>query len=115
MFEKTFERGATEELAAIHPPPDPAEAAEPGAAAGCAGAVMAEQQATLAVRVRIEHSRTQRDGWGYSTTVEVTSGDLDDLTDLIPDLLTDARLMANQERDIRNRLDAAGRDAIAED
>ncbi|MGE0541258.1 MAG: hypothetical protein AB7R89_13880 [Dehalococcoidia bacterium] len=71
---------------------------------------MAETTVTpdkFAVRVRIEHSRTQRDGWGYSTTVEVTSDSLDDFTDMMPDLLTDTRLMAENERDIRNRRDAA--------
>jgi hypothetical protein len=59
------------------------------------------------VRVRIEHSRTIKDGWSYSTTVEMTSDSLNDFTDLMPDLLTDARLMAEEERDARNRRDAA--------
>ena len=70
-------------------------------------------ETTPTVRVRIEHSRTIKDGWSYSTTVEVTSDSLDDFTDMMPDLLTDARLMAENERDVRNRRDAALREVTS--
>lgn len=67
---------------------------------------------TPTVRMRIEHSRTIKDGWGYSTTVEITSvGELDPLT--MQALLVRVRLLGEEERDERNRRDAA-RDAARE-
>ena len=56
------------------------------------------------VRVRIEHSKTQRDGWGYLSTVEVTqTGPID--MDELRALLAEVRFLGESERDIRNARD----------
>lgn len=74
----------------------------------------AEERQSL-TRIRIEHSHTIKNGWGYSTTVEIqypSSSDLinrtEDLDGMsrLASLLADARLIAEEERDIRNLRDA---------
>lgn len=78
------------------------------------------------MRIRVEHSRTQRDGWGYSTTVEldgIAVGDpgyafdeiaVDDATALIKSALAKARDLGETERDIRNQRDNAAKEAAAQ-
>ena len=71
------------------------------------------------LRIRVEHSRTIKDGWGYSTTVEmdgIDAGDrqrIDKGLELISDTLVKARKLAEFERDIRNHRDAAAKEATA--
>lgn len=63
-------------------------------------------------RVRINHSRTIKEGWGHETTVEVEwSGDgvEDDAEamDRLHDLLSQADGLGRKETAMRRRLDAA--------
>lgn len=60
------------------------------------------------IRVRIEHSRTIKDGWGYSSTVEMTSETPD--MDEMRALLAEVRQAGENERDIRNAREAALRE-----
>lgn len=71
------------------------------------------------LRIRVEHSRTQRDGWGYSTTVEMDGIDasdyrrIDDATAWIANVLEDARKLGEHERDERNQRDNAMKEATS--
>lgn len=58
-------------------------------------------------RIRVNHSRTQRGGWQYETTVEVEWSGADDGDALyrLQSLLTEAREVAKRERDERNAED----------
>lgn len=64
------------------------------------------------LRIRVEHSRTQRDGWGYSTTVEMDDIEASNpvrVAEAISRLsrtLEAARLVGELERDVRNQRDA---------
>lgn len=62
---------------------------------------------STSVRVRIEHSRTQRDGWGYSSTVEVTEHDGPIEMETLQSLLAQVRFIGESERDERNRREIA--------
>ena len=62
-------------------------------------------------RVRIEHRKTLKEGWGYETTVELEwfgAGVLDDANAIarLCDLMNEAREAAKQERDRRNAEDS---------
>lgn len=67
--------------------------------------------ATPTVRVRIAHTRTIKDGWGYESSVEVTmpGADADHpetellLQETLERLLTIARAHGERERDVRNQ------------
>jgi len=71
------------------------------------------------LRIRVEHSRTQRDGWGYSTTVELDGIDassrqhIKDAADEIAYALKEARLLGESERNFRNQRDTAAKEATA--
>jgi hypothetical protein len=70
-------------------------------------AVLASTEPQPRTRVRVEHSRTQRDGWGYSTTVEVEYPGTNVRTDAdalirLEELLGQARIIGQRERDARN-------------
>jgi hypothetical protein len=61
-------------------------------------------------RIRVNHSRTQRDGWGYETTVEIEyagdePGDEAAALARLGGLLIQARILAENERDARNERD----------
>lgn len=61
------------------------------------------------IRVRINHSRTQRDGWRHETTVEVdeySAPDGADLYRMCRELLQDLDSLARAENERRNALDA---------
>lgn len=65
---------------------------------------------SISFRIRIGHSKTQRDGWGYETTVELNEevGELDaaELEAISAKLDSLLRLAANRgeiERDRRER------------
>lgn len=70
-------------------------------------AILSATEPEPRTRVRIEHSRTIKEGWGYSTTVEVTfdgetvEGDAA-VVARIGGLLEITRVIAEQERDARN-------------
>jgi len=60
-------------------------------------------------RVRVHHSKTQRDGWGYETTVEVEwfGRELDDeMRGRLAALLAGADRLGREERERRRRDDA---------
>lgn len=68
------------------------------------------QHTTPRTRIRIGHSRTQRDGWQYETTVEVEWDGEDaerDYNELqrLSQLMDSARHLAELERDQRNVVD----------
>lgn len=73
-----------------------------------------------ALRIRVEHSRTQRDGWGYSTTVEMDGIDatnwrhINEAVSAIESVLHDARRLGERERDVRNERDHAAKEATAQ-
>lgn len=54
------------------------------------------------IRIRISHSKTIKEGWGYETTVEFDSTPTPDLMDTLKLWLEAARAMGETERDIRN-------------
>lgn len=66
-------------------------------------AILSATEPEPRTRIRIEHARTQRDGWGYSTTVEVTYDGTDDSAalDRLDELLMHARALGEHERDAR--------------
>lgn len=72
------------------------------------------------LRIRVEHSRTVKDGWSYSTTVELDGVDaydprwVNEALDLISDTASEARKLGEIERDIRNERDNAMREAAAQ-
>lgn len=75
-----------------------------------AAAMSAIQRSEPRTRIRLSHSRTQRDGWQYETTVEVEwFGDytLDGHNgfERVDELLRHARILGEAERDIRNQRD----------
>lgn len=65
------------------------------------------------LRIRIEHSRTIKDGWSYSTTIEIDGVDatsyqqIREARELLTATLIDVRMRGEQERDLRNERDAA--------
>lgn len=74
------------------------------------------EQGQPAIRVRIGHTRTQRDGWGYESTVEITlpGNDWDahaEMAESMASLLALARRLGENEATIRNR--AEGREVPA--
>jgi hypothetical protein len=60
-------------------------------------------------RMRINHTRTIKNGWDYESTVEIEYPGYDDAAHLVrlADLLDQVREVAERERDARNRHDAA--------
>lgn len=71
------------------------------------------------LRIRVEHSRTIKDGWNYSTTVEMDGIEASDpvrVAEAISRLsrtLEAARLVGELERDLRNQRDNAAKEATA--
>lgn len=67
------------------------------------------ERSTPLYRVRIAHSRTIKEGWGYETSVEVTQTRDDELTAELEreleELLLMARILGERERDVRNARD----------
>ncbi|MCA9876796.1 MAG: hypothetical protein KC442_03410 [Thermomicrobiales bacterium] len=64
------------------------------------------------LRIRIEHSRTIKEGWSYSTTVEIDGVDVSDdsynnAIDILDVALLESRLLGERERNTRNQRDAA--------
>lgn len=72
------------------------------------------------LRIRVEHSRTIKDGWGYSTTVEVDGIDESNASRVaeairrIAITLEEVRVLGEHERDIRNQRDTAAKEATAQ-
>lgn len=60
------------------------------------------------IRVRVSHSKTQRDGWGYETTVEIDSEMTDALQEELRKWLEIVRNVGEYERGVRNARDKAG-------
>lgn len=58
------------------------------------------------VRVRANHSRTQKAGWGHETTVEITGTADAELLARLQELLHAVDDVARAETHRRNRLDA---------
>ena len=73
-------------------------------------AILATTEPEVRTRIRIAHSRTQRDGWQYETTVEVEYDGTDDIDaqQRLATLMHDARFLAERERDDRNKRDGKG-------
>lgn len=74
------------------------------------------------LRIRVEHSRTIKDGWSYSTTVEIdgvaapesfTDLAVDDAVNVLRYALREARDLGEQERDARNQRDNALKEKAA--
>lgn len=70
------------------------------------------------LRIRIEHSRTIKDGWSYSTTVELsdipaTEEEYWRAHGVIDDALLRVRLLGEMERDARNKSDTAAKEGAA--
>ncbi|MFT4039693.1 MAG: hypothetical protein QM692_16045 [Thermomicrobiales bacterium] len=70
------------------------------------------------LRIRIEHSRTIKDGWSYSTTVELSGVDATEAGmvaahDILVDGLDRARWIGEIERDQRNVRDDARKEGAA--
>lgn len=68
------------------------------------------------LRIRVEHSRTIKDGWSYSTTVEldgveVGAGKESRALYLLEFLLKEVRQLGENERDERNQRDNALKEA----
>lgn len=60
------------------------------------------------VRVRINHSRTVKNGWGHETTIEIdefTAGPGADLNRMCKELMQDLDTLAREESARRNALD----------
>lgn len=71
------------------------------------------------LRIRVEHSRTIKDGWGYSTTVEIDGVDatweeIPSWGGLLRAALLEVREVGENERDIRNQRDNAAKEATAQ-
>lgn len=60
------------------------------------------------IRVRVSHSKTQRDGWGYETTVEIDTEMTDALQDELRKWLEIVRNVGEYERGVRNARDKVG-------
>lgn len=70
------------------------------------------------LRIRVEHSRTIKDGWGYSTTVELDGIDTNDTPynnaiNILDAALLETRLLGERERNERNQRDNAAKEATA--
>lgn len=77
------------------------------------------------LRIRVEHSRTVKDGWSYSTTVELDGVNVggpgyafddiavEDAVSLLRAALLQVRDLGEQERDARNQRDTAAKEATA--
>lgn len=67
------------------------------------------ERSTPLYRVRIAHSKTIKEGWGYETSVEVTQTRDDELTSELEreleELLFMARVLGERERQVRNSRD----------
>jgi hypothetical protein len=60
------------------------------------------------IRARINHSRTQKDGWRHETTVEIdewTAGPGANLNTMFRELMNDLDALGREESDRRNRAD----------
>ena len=70
-------------------------------------ALLAATEPEVRTRIRIEHSRTIKEGWGYETTVEIefTDGDNQAAYGLMGSLLSLARELGETERNARQRRD----------
>lgn len=73
-----------------------------------------ERTVVTGVRLRIAHSKTQRDGWGYETTVELTDALPDDddgmraLGQRLAALLVEVDVRARDERNRRADVELLG-------
>lgn len=70
------------------------------------------------LRIRIEHSRTIKEGWGYSTTVELsgvpaTDKGITEAHDILAEGLDRAQWLGEIERDVRNQHDAEAKEGAA--
>lgn len=67
------------------------------------------------LRIRVEHSRTIKDGWSYSTTVEVDDAqDLDKALGMITEAMVRVRKIAEMERNVRDERDNLRKEATAQ-
>ena len=72
------------------------------------------------LRIRIEHSRTIKDGWSYSTTVEMDGIDatswrlMQEGASIVEGMLMEVRRIGELERDTRNQRDTAAKEATAQ-
>lgn len=77
------------------------------------------QTAEPTIRMRIAHTRTQRDGWGYESTVEVSLPGNDwfahaEMSESMMSLMALARRLGENEATIRNRAEGRGTVAVEE-
>lgn len=70
-------------------------------------AILSVTEPEVRTRIRIAHTRTQRDGWGYETTVEVEYAGTDDTEarERLDWLLLTAELLGRREADERNTIE----------
>lgn len=70
-------------------------------------AILSATEPEVRTRIRIEHSRTIKEGWSYASTVEVIydGSDDEDARDRLRQLLEMAALLGEAERDIRQARD----------
>ena len=98
------------------------DAATTAVSLGTASELLDTVELPPTLRIRIEHSRTIKDGWSYATSVtldgvEITDAfadvDIEGAGSVLTLALLKARTLGEQERDLRNQRDNALKQATS--